>query len=174
MTLNYFKAVWTAEEAKQRFKELVKKLHPDNNPGQDTTRAFQEMNAEFIEVYNKLKNVHRRKDDGTTYTETRTEYTAKDDGSEFSKIFTTLFNLDGLTLEISGSWLWVTGETYKHKEIIKDLGLKYSRKHVAWYYASTGTATKKRSYTPMERIRELHGSEIYTSRGAETKQIASE
>jgi curved DNA-binding protein CbpA len=173
MTRKYFKAVWTAEECKERFKELVKKLHPDNNPGRDTTRDFQDMNAEFIQVYNELKNVHRRKDDGTTYTETRTEYTAKDDGSEFSRIFTTLFNLDGLVLEICGSWLWVKGETYKHKEIIKDLGLKYSRKHVAWYYASTGTATKKRSYTPMERIRELHGSEIYTSRGAETKQIAS-
>lgn len=173
MTRKYFKAVWTAEEAKERFKELVKELHPDNNPDRDTTREFQDMNAEFIKVYDEVKNIHRRKNDGETYTETRQEYTATDNGEEFSKIFTTLFNLDGLTLEICGSWLWVTGETYKHKETIKSLGLKFSSRHAAWYYASTGTGTKRRSYTPMDRVRELHGSEIYKSRGAETKQLTA-
>ena len=66
MTRQYFKAVWTAEECKARFKDLVKKLHPDNNPDHDTTEEFKEMSSEFRAVYDELKDVHRRKDDGTT------------------------------------------------------------------------------------------------------------
>lgn len=82
---NYFKGVWTAEECKERFKELVKELHPDNNPDRDTTRDFQDMNSEFIRVYNELKNVHRRKDDGQTYEETREAKREWNKMSEYDK-----------------------------------------------------------------------------------------
>ncbi len=172
MTRKYFKAVWTAEEAKERFKELVKELHPDNNPDRDTTRDFQDMNAEFIQVYNELKNVHRRKSDGETYTETRSEYTATDNGADFSKVFTTLYNLDGLILQISGSWLWITGNTYEHKDIIKSLGCNWSKGHKCWYYASTSTNKKRKGHTPMEKIVSEYGAEVYKSVGT-TKSLTN-
>ena len=170
MNRNYFKAVWTAEECKERFKELVKELHPDNNPDRDTTREFQDMNAEFIKVYEELKNVHRRKSDGQTYEETREAYKAQDNGEEFAKVFTTLFNLDGLTLQISGSWLWIFGDTYANKEVLKDLGCKYSGGHKAWYYTSTELTKKRRRTTDMSKIVEKYGAETYKSEG--TKRIA--
>jgi hypothetical protein len=167
---NYFKAVWTAEEAKERFKELVKKLHPDNNPGHDTTEEFKEMSSEFRAVYDELKDVHRRKDDGTTYTETRQEYKATDNGEEFARVFTTLYGMSGLTLQISGSWLWISGNTYEHKEAIKALGCKWSRSHQQWYYTST-PLNGRRSHKSMAEIVSKYGAEIYKSTGADEKQL---
>lgn len=165
MTRKYFKAVWTAEECKQRFKELVKQLHPDNNPDRDTTEEFKEMSSEFRAVYDELKDVHRRKDDGTTYTETRQEYKATDNGEEFERVFTTLYNMSGLKIQISGSWLWVSGNTYEHRDEIKATGCQWSKTHKQWYYTSTKDR-KRRTHTSMEKIISKYGAEIYTSAGS--------
>ena len=74
---NYFSKAKTIEDVKQLYKKLARDLHPDCNPGKDTTAEFQEMSRQYEEAYNRLKNVHRNTD-GETYeketTQTASEY----------------------------------------------------------------------------------------------------
>jgi hypothetical protein len=41
--------------------------------------------------------------------------------------------LPKLTVEITGSWVWVSGDTKPYKEDLKDHGLRFSRTKVKWY-----------------------------------------
>ena len=54
--MKYFNGVCTAEEAKQRYHELAKKLHPDN--GGDV-EEFKAMQAVFCDIWNRGKGKHR-------------------------------------------------------------------------------------------------------------------
>lgn len=160
MTHNYFNNCYTAEDVKERFKKLAFELHPDNRPDNpEATREFQDMNAEFKAAYNRLKNVHRTKD-GETYTETRADHMATDNGERFMEVFYSLMKCDGLILEVCGRWLWITGETYHHKDTIKALGCFFSSSHKAWYFNGETERKRTRKSTDMEIIRQTYGSEI--------------
>ena len=66
--MKYFNNCKTAEDVKQLYKKLARDLHPDCNPGRDTTKEFQEMQAEFDKAWNQLKNKHTDKDGNTVKT----------------------------------------------------------------------------------------------------------
>ena len=39
---------------------------------------------------------------------------------EFSEVIEKIINLQGIIIEICGSWVWLTGNTYFHKKEIKE------------------------------------------------------
>lgn len=55
----YFNHCKTAEEVKAAYKNQVKALHPDNNPGRDTTADFQAMQADFVLPFYVRNPVHQ-------------------------------------------------------------------------------------------------------------------
>lgn len=78
---------------------------------------------------------------------------------EVPKKIEKLIELKGITIELVGSWYWISGETKKHKDTIKATGARYSAKRKKWYYyddienARRGRSSKK-SY---EEIKETYG-----------------
>lgn len=58
--MRYFKNVETLEELRKQYKELLKKYHPDNPNG--STKATQEVNAEYDNLFKVLKDRHEHKD----------------------------------------------------------------------------------------------------------------
>ena len=36
--------------------------------------------------------------------------------------------------ELIGEWLWISGDTWKHKETLKKLGFRWASKKKMWYY----------------------------------------
>ena len=43
-------------------------------------------------------------------------------------------HFEGVKIELIGTWLWVTGNTRKYKEQLKENGFKFSGKKLAWYF----------------------------------------
>ena len=118
------------EDVKQMYKKLARDLHPDCNPGKDTTAEFQEMSKQYEAAYNRLKNTHRNAE-GETY-QKETQQTA----AEYADLINKLLHIPGLMIELCGSWLWITGNTYEARNELKALGFRYSRKKAAWYFHS--------------------------------------
>ena len=79
----------TLEELKTMYKKLALANHPDQG---GSTEAMQAINAEYTELFNTLKNVHRSAD-GETYTarqdndETAAEFIDIGADSLFSELF---------------------------------------------------------------------------------------
>lgn len=70
-----------------------------------------------------------------------------------------LDQMDGVTYELIGSWLWVSGETKKYKEEIKEMGGRWAPKKKLWYFQPEGTRNfKGRTNMDMDTIRQKYGA----------------
>ena len=140
--LKYFVNIETIEELKKVYKELAKKHHPDLGGSKE---EFQELNNEYDLLFKSLKNKKANKKANTKDNK---------DGDKFKDIINELIKYNELTIEIIGSWLWISGNTYPLRNIIKSLGLLWSKGRKKWYYTAdtigANTHYKKKTYDQLK------------------------
>lgn len=159
--MKHFTNCKTAEELKKEYRKLAKQLHPDL--GGDT-EEFKIMQNEYEIMWERLKNIHTNSN-GETYTKETTETP-----QEFINIINVLTSLTDIYIEICGSWLWITGNTKEHKEILKNLKFRYAHKKQAWYYHTEPYRKKSKRELTLDEIRDMFGSEKYQSK--QEKELA--
>ena len=134
-------------QLKKVYRELCKQHHPDLGGDEEIMKR---VNAEYELI---LRT-------GRFAEEMERTRTSEDVESDFRAVLEKLIVLQGLVLEICGSWLWVTGNTYQHKGTLKEAGLKFASKKVAWFWRPDDAASSNRKPLSLEEIREKHGSRI--------------
>ncbi len=145
----------TLEELKKQYRVLAMKHHPDCG---GNTADMQSINAEYDILFEQLKTVHTTAT-GDTYTANTNETP-----EQFKNIINRLIVLEGIRIEIIGSWVWVTGNTYQHKEVIKSLMFRWSNSKKAWYFHGDNYhKTSKKTFT-LDEIRDLYGSQTITNK----------
>ena len=156
MTIKYFTNCKTLDQLKQEYKRLAKIHHPDCG-GDDATMAA--INAEFDELSKKLPKE----------TATGETYQPKDEEREapekFREAVAATLNMDGVTVELCGSWLWVTGNIYPNRARLKAAGYTFSKPKVAWYWHDENSISHSRKRYSLDEIRALHGSETIKNQG---------
>lgn len=154
--MKWFNNPQTLEELKQQYKKLALKHHPDLG---GNTADMQQINSEYDILFEKLKNTHSTAE-GKTYTVSKE---TTETPEEFKNIINVLINLAGIKIELCGSWLWITGNTKEHKEVLKSLHFRWSKSKLAWYYHTEDyKKSSKKSYS-LDEIRDLYGSETIKS-----------
>lgn len=151
--MTYFKNCKTIEDVKRTFKDLAKRLHPDNG---GNAEDFKSMMSEYKTAFDRLKNVHQSKD-GDTY-EKKTETTETPE--QFASAINAVINFDDIEIELVGAWIWLNGNTYPYRDIIKEAGYFWSSKHKKWYYNGDQFKSKKHSKKSFSDIEEIYGAEI--------------
>ena len=139
--MKYFRGIETIEELKKAYKELAKKLHPDLGGNKE---KFQEMNNEYDLLFKSLK-ANKKANKAAN----------NKDNDNFKNIIDELIKYNELTIEIIGSWLWVRGNTYPLRDMIKNLGMLWSKGRKKWYYTAdnigTNTHYKKKTYDELKQ-----------------------
>lgn len=155
--MKFIKNVETLEELKKAYKKLALKFHPDRG-GKDEEMA--QINNEYDELFEQLKNIHRNKD-GEFYQKESTETP-----QEWREIISKLLELkmENVLIEVIGSFLWVSGNTKPYKDELKVLGLKWGRKKQAWYLSPKGYKRYGKKDYKMDEIRGMYGSKQVTER----------
>lgn len=144
----WFKGVKTVEELRKKYRELLKRYHPDNPEG--SVEITQEINSEYdllFAVLSRENNV-----DGETPT--------NDDEAEndaFKEIPNQIIGYD-IEIEIIGSWIWCF-RCYAVKDTLKGLGFKWAARKRAWtwHYGDYKRYSKKE--TSLDDIRTKYGSQ---------------
>ena len=158
----YFANIHTTDALKKAYKELCLKLHPDKGGNA----------AEFIAMKDEYKEAAKRvaweeahsTDEATKKRNTKKDGTQKtaeeilEEQEQFAEVLEKLLGLDGLQLEICGSWLWITGNTYQYKAQIKEAGCQFASKKKAWYWKPFDGFFKKRGNLSLNEIRDKYGS----------------
>ena len=93
--MKFFFNVTSIDELKAQYKKLAKQHHPDLGGDVETMKA---VNTEYEALFKTL-NTERKHD--------------MSDG--FREAIDKVINFEGLNIEICGSWVWVSGNTFAVK-----------------------------------------------------------
>lgn len=162
----WFKGYTTAEEVKRRYRDLCKMYHPDLHPGETSENIMKEVNAEYDCIWEQVKNIHDTTSSEEGYTEHKTsdDFDFKDEPEEVKEIINKLMFCEGLIVNIVGSWVWVTGNTFLYKETLKDLGLKWASGKKAWYWKPEGAVVRPRRKMSLDEIKDKYGCESFATK----------
>ena len=143
----WFKGLITPDEIKCHYRKLAFEFHPDRG---GETEVMQEINNAYHEVLSTLDN---KEFNERTY---RYDFTNED---ELIQKINLVIRLEGVEVEICGVWVWITGDTYPHREYLKECEFKYARKKRAWYYHNMKFYRKRsKGHWSMNDIRSAWGS----------------
>lgn len=164
----YFKGIDNLNDLKAKYKELAIQNHPDNGGDVETMARI---NAEYDEKVKKLAK--------KTKVNAKTKVAAKTEGmtdeeisaaiaAEFKATMDALakMELDGVQIELIGSWLWVSGNTKPIKDSLKAAGFRWCPKKEGkpwtWHDSYTYYPSAKGRMTK-EDIEDKHGKEVLKS-----------
>jgi curved DNA-binding protein CbpA len=147
----YFEKIASLEELKKAYKKLALKMHPDRGGDE---KAFISMKEEYDQLFDQLKKGG-----------------SKETSKAFQNVIDALLNLN-LTIEIVGTWVWVSGNTYAAKEELKKAGFKYAKNKKAWYWYEGEYVKKSRKKYTMSEIKDMHGYQTLKT-AEESKSISA-
>jgi hypothetical protein len=149
----WFKGINDLDSLRKKYKELLIKFHPDNNPERDTTSIMQEINKEYDECVKTLNGDTSSKTCGF-------------DECDLKEVLQSVVAIIGadqnVQIEIIGRFIWLSGDTYKYKGDLKNLGFRFSGKKKMWYWG-TLTSHCNKEYD-MAYIRSKYGSVIFNTK----------
>lgn len=135
----------TTQDIKNAYRKAAMHYHPDRNPA--GAEMMKIINAAFDELKDFSGEIP------TDDTETTQDYP-----EAVNNALNAVLGLEGLEIEICGAWVWVSGETYKHKVPLKEAGYKYASKKKSWYFRPEDWSSVSRGSYSMEDIRHKYGS----------------
>jgi hypothetical protein len=150
----YFNTIKTIEEAKNLFRDLCKKLHPDTS-GYDSNNDFVRMFTEF----KKFKPTEK------------VEQEENFDASKFYNLLKSFDALENVKLNFVGSFIWlediVYNATYTQKDKIKAIVLegyntaRYAPTKKLWYFSPVDYVQKSKGKKNLEEIKKKYGAHSF-------------
>lgn len=153
----------TIDDLKKQYYRLAKQHHPDTG---GTNEAFKELNNE----YEKLQ----------AYILANGSFTAAEKQNEqnlsevYRDVINAIITIPGINIEIVGTWIWISGNTYPVKDQIKAAGFKFHGKKTMWFWYPGEFRKHNNKEMDMDEIRVKYGSEkvesksSYSLRGLDT------
>ncbi len=147
--MKWFRNINTLDELRTMYRKLALLHHPDRG---GSTQDMQEINAEYELLSKKLINSN------TTFSEGRKYYEHSVSAEIMQKINQILF-FEDVTIEIIGSWIWISGNTKPIKELLKERGFRFSNNKTAWYWYYGDYRKMSHKSFSMDDIRAMWGTE---------------
>ena len=160
--MRFFYECETLQQVKALYKKLALEYHPDR--GGDTA-TMQAINAEYAYATALLLK-------GAKLSEQDTEQELRF-SEDYRIVIEKIINLPGIKIEIVGLWIWVTGETKAVRQELKNAGLFYASKKLAWYYRRADLKELRGGKKSLDEIRSKYGSEEISSRSMKQKRRLS-
>lgn len=159
--INAIGAIWnyftvspdtTLDSLKKQYYQLAKRYHPDVGGDNETFKA---VGAEYEAIQKLLL-----KGNNFTSQNVSNEQNISD---AFKAIIDRIIHIPGINIEIIGSWIWVSGNTYPVKEELKNAGFKFQGAKKMWFWHAGDYTRRGKGEISIEEIRANYGSQNITS-----------
>lgn len=144
--MKWFVGINTIAELRTKYRQLLKKYHPDNPGG--SVEITQEINKEYDEIFDLLNKKS---------TETGETQFTEEENQQFKEILNTIINFN-MTIQIIGNWIWAF-DSYMYRKELKELGFTYASKKKAWIWHSGEYKRHHKKEIPLDTIRTKYGAE---------------
>lgn len=151
----YFEDVKSIEELRQRYRELLKKYHPDNEGG--SVEITQEINAEYDRLFEVLSKEKQSDEENPKY-----DYKAENDA--FKEVLKTIISYN-MKIELIGNWIWCF-DCYAYKDRLKELGFKFAPKKKVWTWHYGDYVRYHKGEVSLDEIRQKYGSQKVNSKSS--------
>jgi len=158
--MKYFSGCQSKEDIKKLYRELAKQYHPDRGGDLATMQAINTEYSFAIAAVLRGENLSSGEIDAEIL-----------NAEQYKTAINSIINLEGIIIEICGGWIWVSGETFKHKQVFKDNGFYFAPVKKMWYFRSVEYKTGNKKSHTMEQIRNKYGSHSISSGGFRQKFI---
>ena len=126
--MNFFKGCLTVEQIKAEYKRLARLHHPDLGGDLETMKALNN-------AYEKaLKSCNGQKSQDSTGKSHTYRYDSDIENEIIEFIYAFLALDTGLSADLIGVWVWITGDTKPHREALKALGCRWNPSRGCWYF----------------------------------------
>ncbi|EBZ6776868.1 molecular chaperone DnaJ [Salmonella enterica subsp. enterica serovar Mbandaka] len=142
----------TKEDIKKAYRKASLKHHPDRN--KDNPLAAEMMKAinaafDFLSANFEKINDYQASDKSAHY-----NY-----GEELERVLNELTALAGIVFEVIGNWVWISGDTKTHKDVLKVMGCKWASQKKQWFYRPEEHKSRRnRKEHTLDEIREMYGT----------------
>jgi hypothetical protein len=144
---------------KKEYFKLAKKYHPDAG---GTTVQFQQLQAEYEKLLKKLLS-------GSSLNQEQKDNEIVIDKA-IRDIIDALINIEGITVEVIGKWLWIGGDTYPVRTTLKQAGLTFIKKGQIPYWVYKGVESSGRGTLSMDEIKNKYG--VHKFDAPKTKKLS--
>lgn len=162
----YFNQFSTVGAVKSEYRRLAKQYHPDIG-GEEA--AMKAINLEYLTTLSRMDGQVSQGTDGKAHTY---HYNEPVEQVIMDKVREVLaLNLPGVTVEIVGLWIWVSGTTREMAPKLNRNGAKmrWHSKREKWYWKPYRTKTRY-SNKSFDTLRRIYGSRV-VERESETALV---
>lgn len=146
----------TLEELKKAYHKAAMASHPDL--GGDLEQ-MKEVNNQYDKYFELLKNKHANHE-GKIFEKENPEVS-----DYFKNIIEKLIHFEGISIEIIGCFVWVSGNTKEYKDQLKEMGFKWHSKKMCWYLSPEDYKKFGKKQYSLDEIRLMYGStEVKTNK----------
>lgn len=128
--MKWFKNIETLKDLRKEYRRLVVKYHPDNGGMEN---ILKDINSEYDILFKKMKYNYEQND---TYNNTTAKQKQSYDWQKDAQIRDIIMQLakfgDNISVEIIGTWIWVSS-CYEYRKELKELGFHWARQKQMWY-----------------------------------------
>jgi hypothetical protein len=160
---DFFESYKTLDEVKTLYRTIAKEHHPDKGGDIETMQAINSQYTLKCESIIKGSNLFTPEEADTELLNTE----------KYKEALQAIIFLDGLNIELVGTWIWVTGETRKHKDVLKKALFCFAPKKVAWYFRTAEYKVHNLIPMSLDEIRAKYGSEKINSKAQVNNSIPS-
>jgi curved DNA-binding protein CbpA len=147
--MKFFENVRTLDELRKEYRRLAMIYHPDK--GGDTM-MMQILNDQYERLSKILIN------ENSEFTESRKEYEMQV-SEEIRDMLDRIIFLQGVDIEIIGSWIWITGNTFVVRTTLKQMGFQFSHQKCAWYWHKGDYRKRNGKLKSLDEVRDFWGSQ---------------
>lgn len=140
----------TFADIKVAYRRACSIYHPDRNPA--GLEMMKLVNAAYQALHDYVAAA------GAARRDERNGIDDIDLGDVLNEALNAVINLEGIVIEICGSWIWLSGNTREHKEVIKEAGYRWAPKKCMWSFCGSEKRSSSRGKFSMDDIRSRHGS----------------